>query len=58
MTSQVKRNCATSVGGKVSVPHLLPYSCPRFAAMAFSEGLRAELSGTGVKTVTIAQGAY
>jgi len=46
----------TSIGGRVSVPHLLPYSCAKFAAVAFSEGLRSELSGTGVKTITIAPG--
>jgi short-subunit dehydrogenase len=46
----------TSVGAKVSVPHLLPYSCAKFAAAAFSEGLRAELDQTGVKVVTIAPG--
>lgn len=41
----------TSIGGKVSVPHLLPYSVAKFAAVAFSEGLRAEL-GAGPITVT------
>jgi NAD(P)-dependent dehydrogenase (short-subunit alcohol dehydrogenase family) len=46
----------TSIGGKVSVPHLIPYCCAKFAAVAFSEGLRAELRGTGVKVVTIAPG--
>ena len=46
----------TSIGGKVSVPHLLPYSCAKFAAVAFSEGMRAELQGSGVKVVTIAPG--
>jgi short-subunit dehydrogenase len=46
----------TSVGGKVSVPHLVPYSCAKFAAAAFSEGMRAELQGTGIKVVTIAPG--
>lgn len=46
----------TSIGGKVSVPHLLPYSCSKFAAVAFSEGLRAELAHTGVKVVTVAPG--
>jgi short-subunit dehydrogenase len=46
----------TSIGGKVSVPHLLPYSCSKFAAVAFSEGLRAELAKTGVKVVTVAPG--
>lgn len=46
----------TSVGAKVSVPHLVPYSCAKFAAAAFSEGLRAELHGSGIKVVTIAPG--
>ncbi|MBV9382378.1 MAG: SDR family NAD(P)-dependent oxidoreductase [Streptosporangiaceae bacterium] len=43
----------TSVGGKISVPHLLPYCMAKFAAVAFSEGLRAEL-GSGPVTVTTA----
>jgi short-subunit dehydrogenase len=43
----------TSVGGKISVPHLLPYCMAKFAAVAFSEGLRAEL-GSGPITVTTA----
>ena len=41
----------TSLGGKVGVPHLLPYSTAKFAAVGFSEGLRAEL-GRGPVTVT------
>jgi short-subunit dehydrogenase len=41
----------TSIGGKVSVPHLIPYSVAKFGAVAFSEGLRAEL-GSGPVTVT------
>ena len=41
----------TSIGGKLSVPHLLPYSTAKFAAVGFSEGLRAEL-GSGPVTVT------
>jgi short-subunit dehydrogenase len=40
-----------SIGGKLSVPHLLPYSTAKFAAVGFSEGLRAEL-GSGPVTVT------
>ena len=46
----------TSIGGKISVPHLLPYSCAKFAAVAFSEGLRAEMAKYGVKVTTIAPG--
>jgi len=46
----------TSIGGKVSVPHLLPYSTAKFAAVGYSEGLRAELAGTGVGAVTVVPG--
>jgi short-subunit dehydrogenase len=46
----------TSIGGKVSVPHMLPYTCAKYAVTGFSEGLRAELTGTGVKVTTIAPG--
>jgi NAD(P)-dependent dehydrogenase (short-subunit alcohol dehydrogenase family) len=46
----------TSIGGKVAAPHLLPYTCAKFAAVGFSEGLRAELAGKNVKVVTIAPG--
>jgi short-subunit dehydrogenase len=46
----------TSLGGKVSVPHLLPYSTAKFAGVGFSEGLRAELAGSGVGVVTVVPG--
>src|SRR5689334_20889000 len=46
----------TSIGGKVAVPLLLPLDCAKIAAIRFSEGLRAELTGKGVKVVTIAPG--
>ena len=46
----------TSIGGKVSVPHLLPYSCAKFATVAFSEGLRNELAPAGIRVTTIAPG--
>jgi NAD(P)-dependent dehydrogenase (short-subunit alcohol dehydrogenase family) len=46
----------TSIGGKVAVPHLLPYCAAKFAATGFSEGLRAELAGTGISVTTIAPG--
>jgi short-subunit dehydrogenase len=41
----------TSLGGKIAVPHLMPYCMAKFAAVGFSEGLRAEL-GRGPVTVT------
>ena len=46
----------TSIGGKVSVPHLLPYNCAKFAAVAFSQGLRAELGRDGITVVTVVPG--
>ena len=46
----------TSIGGKVAIPHLLPYDCAKFAAVGFSEGLRAELGGTGVSVTTVVPG--
>jgi short-subunit dehydrogenase len=46
----------TSIGGKVSVPHLLPYSASKFAAVGFSQGLHAELRGKGVHVVTVCPG--
>ena len=46
----------TSIGGKVSVPHLLPYSSAKFAAVGFSEGLRAELAGSGISVTTVVPG--
>jgi NAD(P)-dependent dehydrogenase (short-subunit alcohol dehydrogenase family) len=46
----------TSIGGKVSMPHLLAYSCAKFAMVGFSEGLRAEIAQHGVGVVTVAPG--
>jgi short-subunit dehydrogenase len=46
----------TSIGGKVAVPYLLPYDAAKFAAVGFSEGLRAELAGTGVVVTTVVPG--
>ena len=46
----------TSIGGKVSVPHLLPYSVAKFAAVGFSEGLRAEPGPGPVAVTTVVPG--
>jgi short-subunit dehydrogenase len=46
----------TSFGGKVSVPHLVPYCSAKFAAVGFSEGMRAELMKDGVKVTTVCPG--
>lgn len=46
----------TSIGGKIAVPHLLPYSASKFAAVGFSEGLHAELRGKGIHVLTVCPG--
>jgi short-subunit dehydrogenase len=46
----------TSIGGKVSVPHLLSYSCAKAAAVAFSNGLRNEVRQFGIEVTTIIPG--
>jgi short-subunit dehydrogenase len=46
----------TSIGGKLGIPHLLPYSASKFAAVGFSQGLRAEVAADGVRVVTVVPG--
>jgi short-subunit dehydrogenase len=46
----------TSIGGKVSVPHLLPYSGAKFAAVGFSQGLAAEARRHGIKVTNLSPG--
>ncbi len=45
-----------SVGGKVAVPHLLPYSTGKFALVGYSNGLRAEVAADGVVVTTVSPG--
>jgi NAD(P)-dependent dehydrogenase (short-subunit alcohol dehydrogenase family) len=40
----------------VSVPHLVPYSTAKFAAVGFSEGLHAELRPVGIRVLTVVPG--
>lgn len=46
----------TSIGGRVSVPHLLPYSCAKFAFVGFSTGLSVELRGDNIDVLTVVPG--
>lgn len=46
----------TSIGGKVSVPHLLAYTPSKFAAVGLSEGLRGELAPEGIHVLTVVPG--
>lgn len=46
----------TSIGGEISVPHLLPYSASKFALVGYSDGLRAELRRRGIRVTTVCPG--
>jgi short-subunit dehydrogenase len=43
----------SSIGGKVAFPHLLPYVASKFAMTGWSQGLRAELAGKGIRVTTV-----
>ena len=45
-----------SIGGAVAVPHLLPYTASKYAAVGYSEGLCAELRSSGISVTTILPG--
>ena len=46
----------SSIGGKISVPHLVPYSASKFALAGLSDGLRAELAKDGVVVTSVFPG--
>jgi NAD(P)-dependent dehydrogenase (short-subunit alcohol dehydrogenase family) len=46
----------SSIGGKIAVPHLLPYTASKFALTGLSEGLRSELAGEGFAVTTVCPG--
>jgi short-subunit dehydrogenase len=45
-----------SIGGVVSVPHLLPYSGSKFALVGLSRGMRSELAAEGTLVTTVIPG--
>lgn len=45
-----------SIGGKISVPHLVPYSASKFALAGLSKGLRSELKKDGIAVTTVFPG--
>jgi short-subunit dehydrogenase len=45
-----------SLGGKIAVPHMLPYTAAKFALVGFSEGLHAELRHKGIRVTTVCPG--
>jgi short-subunit dehydrogenase len=46
----------SSIGGKIAVPHMLPYSASKFALAGFSEGLSHELAEKGITVTTVFPG--
>jgi NAD(P)-dependent dehydrogenase (short-subunit alcohol dehydrogenase family) len=46
----------SSIGGKVAVPHLAPYSASKFAVTGFSDAIRAELARDNIHVTTVAPG--
>ncbi len=52
-STPIGSNC---LGGKISVPHLVPYSVGKFALTGFSEGLRSELLKDNIYVTTVCPG--
>jgi short-subunit dehydrogenase len=46
----------SSIGGKVGVPHLLPYSVSKFALAGLSEALSAEVEAQGIHVTSVFPG--
>jgi NAD(P)-dependent dehydrogenase (short-subunit alcohol dehydrogenase family) len=42
-----------SIGGKIAVPHMLPYSVSKFAMAGLSEGMAAELEKDNIHVTTV-----
>jgi len=45
-----------SIGGKVAVPHMAPYSASKFALVGLSDAFRAELAPDGITVTTVSPG--
>ncbi len=45
-----------SIGGKVAVPHMAPYSMSKFALVGLSDAFRADLARDGIHVTTVAPG--
>ena len=46
----------SSIGGRVAVPHLGPYSVGKHALVAYADTMRAELAGDGIAVTTVTPG--
>jgi short-subunit dehydrogenase len=45
-----------SIAGKATIPHMLPYSVSKFAVVGYSQTMRAELLGKGIRVTTVCPG--
>jgi NAD(P)-dependent dehydrogenase (short-subunit alcohol dehydrogenase family) len=46
----------SSIGGKVAVPHMAPYSASKFALVGLSDAFRAELARDNIRITTVTPG--
>lgn len=46
----------SSIGGKIAVPHMAPYSASKFALTGFSDAIRAELARDNIFVTTVTPG--
>lgn len=46
----------SSIGGRIAVPHLAPYSASKFALTGLSDAVRAELAPYGIRVTTVTPG--
>ena len=46
----------SSIGGKIAVPHMAPYSASKFALTGLSDAVRAELARDNIHVTTVAPG--
>ena len=46
----------SSIGGRIAVPHMAPYSASKFALVGLSDAVRAELDQYGIRVTTVSPG--
>jgi NAD(P)-dependent dehydrogenase (short-subunit alcohol dehydrogenase family) len=46
----------SSIGGRIALPHLAPYSASKFALTGLSDAVRAELAPYGIRVTTVSPG--
>jgi NAD(P)-dependent dehydrogenase (short-subunit alcohol dehydrogenase family) len=46
----------SSIGGRIGVPHLAPYTASKFALVGLSDAIRAELAPLGIRVTTVSPG--